>query len=418
LLALCALLALPAACPAEDLSEMGPRSNLQVTLWETDVPAQKHALQELVFSFQQANPDVIVCLEWKDAELQDDWTRRWCGGMREYAPDVTVLSGRGAWENRHELLEMPDEFGRELRRDFHRAVMRRLPGQARGVPWEVSTYALYYRPDLLTEADAEVPQTLQEVVTVAEALADPPARFGLGLPQPLSGGEELLHALAVAAGEAAPEDEITAEDEPQADEEGEAEEAAPDRRRRGEADHAGALELLVELQSRGALQPETLTWSQPELIDLFVEGRLGMLIAPISAARALRAAEEPPEWAVAPLPIEPEGAGYLSVQWMVAFADTDRPENAIGLLRYMAEVESQRMLAMMPGVPGTRELADELSGQSPWSAHIAALTGDAGAEGVPLSRWERLKPQLGEALVYALSGRLTPREALTRAVGE
>ncbi|MFW5868904.1 MAG: hypothetical protein ACOCX2_13860, partial [Armatimonadota bacterium] len=113
-------LALLASCTlarADDLSEMGSRTNLQVALWESEIPGEKEALQELIFSFQRANPDVIVCLEWQDAALQDEWSRRWCGAQREYAPDVTVMTERRAWENRHELLEMPAEVGRELRSD-------------------------------------------------------------------------------------------------------------------------------------------------------------------------------------------------------------------------------------------------------------------------------------------------------------
>ncbi|MGM0491878.1 MAG: ABC transporter substrate-binding protein [Armatimonadota bacterium] len=444
---------------ADDLSEMGPRTNLQVTLWETEIPGEKAALQELIFSFQRANPDVIVCLEWQDAELQDEWTRRWFGGQRHYAPDVTVVTERRAWENRHELLEMPDDFGRELRGEYQRSVMRRLPGQARGVPWSVRTYALYYRADLLAEAELSPPETLEELVECAEALADPPACFGLGIPQPFGGGEELVHALAQAAGsggvagdgddvdgdggeagdaeagdaeaEDAEAEDAEAEDAEAEDAEAEDAEAGNaeagnaeagnaeagdalgdgDREREG-VDHAAALEMLVDLQSRGALQPETLTWTDGELVELFVDGRLAMIIAPISAARMLRGADEPPEWASVPLPMAEDGSGHLSVDWMVAFADTDRREQAVRLLRYMAEAESQRMLAMLPSVPAMRRLAAELGDRAPWQAHLAHLDD---AEGLPLARWERLRPQLGEALIYAMSGRLTAREALARA---
>ncbi|MGI5819966.1 MAG: ABC transporter substrate-binding protein [Armatimonadota bacterium] len=405
---LCLLLALAlASAPASTadvLSGAGLRTNLQVALWETGIPGEKEALQQLVFGFQRANPDVIVCLEWQDVSLQDEWTRRWCGGQREYAPDVTVMTERRAWEHRHELLDLPDDLGRQLRRDFEPAVMRRLPGSARGVPWSVATYALYYRPDLFEDAELALPRTLDALAECAEALADPPRRFGLGLPQPLGGGSELLHALALAIGQAPAREDADGNEEPEA-----GQSPRPD-----EPDYASALELLLDMQSRGALQPETLTWTDGELLDLFVEGRLAMLIAPISAARTLRGAEAAPEWAAAPLPVADEGMGHLSSEWMVIFGSTNRRDNATRLLRYIAERESQRMLAMMPGVPAMRSIADELRDQSPWRAHIAALEG---AEGVPHARWDRLRPQLGEALAYALSGRLTPREALSLARG-
>jgi len=399
-----ALLALMAVLPCAAAPEVGPRTNLQVTLWDSGMPGERRALTELVFSFQHANPDVIVCLEWKDAALQADWIPRWCGGYRDYAPDLTVMSEQYAWDNRHELLAVPDELGRELRRDFEPAVMRRLPGQTRGVPWRVSTRALYYRPDLLAEAELEVPATLDELVACAEELAKPPARYGLGMQRPLGGGEELLYALARAAGAV---DLADVADGPTLSD-GNSEE-----RRNVRPDYEGALELLVDLQSRGALQPETLTWSEAELVDLFAQGRLAMVIAPIWATRVLRATDEVPEWAVAPLPMAQDGSGALAVDWLVAFEGTDRQENALRLMRYVAEKETQRLLAMMSGVPATRELVAELGGMEPWSAHVVALSG---ADGVPLSSWYRLRPALANALIYALSGRLTPREALAEAV--
>lgn len=395
-------LALAASAASADAPATGPRTNLQVTLWETGVVGEREALTELLFSFQRVNPDVIVCLEWRDATLQSEWIPRWCGDYRQYAPDVTVMSEQLAWQYRHDLLELPDEFGRELRRDFEAPVLRRLPGRTRGVPWRVSTRALYYRPDLLAAAELEVPETLEQLVTRAKELADPPARFGLGIPGPLGGGEELLHALARAAG-AVP---VGDPDGGPALSDG----SVAERRR---PDYEAALELLVELQSSGALQPETLTWSEAELAELFAGGRLAMLIAPIETTRLLQAQEEPPEWAVAPMPLAAGGSGSLSVDWLVAFEDTDRRENALRLMRYLAERESQRMLVMTASVPAMRSLIEELRDTSPWSAHLTALND---ADGVPLARWQRLRPELAHALAYALSGRLTPREALAEAI--
>ncbi len=408
--AVCAALMVAMALPVsarEDLSEMGPRTNLQVTLWETGIEGERAALSELMFSFQHANPDVIVCLEWKDAQLQEEWIPRWMGDYRHFAPDVTVMSEQQAWKHRHELLELPEKFGRRLRTDFEPAVMRRLPGRARGVPWRVSTWALYYRPDLLEAEELEPPETLDDLVECAETLAKPPERFGLGMPGPRGGGEKLLHALARAVGPPPEEGE-----DAEADGEDAESRDAGHRARRENPDYAAALELLVEMQSAGALQPETLTWTRAELVDLFIDGRLAMLIAPMDATVSLRAAEEPPQWSVAPMPFSARGSGTLSVDWLVAFADTDRRENALRLMRYMAERESQRMLTMICSVPAMRDMVEELGGRQPWAGHVPALES---GEGVPLPSWDRVQEELANALAWALSGRLTPREALAKA---
>ncbi|MGD9498504.1 MAG: ABC transporter substrate-binding protein [Armatimonadota bacterium] len=287
-------------------------------------------------------------------------------------------------------------------------MLARARGLPRGVPWAVATPALYYRSDLLREAGADPPRSCQELVDVAAQLADPPRRWGLGMPGPGQGGEELLHALALAM---PPGDEAAG--------------AQADLMQRLER----ALELVVEMQARGALQPETLSWGELELVQAFAQGRLGMVIAGPWAAWLLRAADQarvdlPPteetaqsfEWAVAPLPVAEGGAGQVSVDWLVAFADTDRAEAAEKLLRYMAELESQRALAMLCGAPALTGLWAELAGSPPWSGHIPALRPGSG---LPLGEWSDLRLRIASALYWALSGRLAPGAALERAtIGE
>lgn len=412
---LCALLVgvfgVPAAVGDGD---RGPvRTHLQVTLWHTGYPGERELLSELVFSFQRANPDVVVALEWQDIEMADEWVRRWCGGYRAHAPDVTVMSELLAYRHRDELVELSGELRQRLRDDFEPSVVRRARGAPRGIPWSVGTHALYYRPDLLEEAGLSVPVSLEELVECARELADPPHRYGLGVPGPGGGGERLLHALALAHGplrgrdEGEENDDRAEEDEDAADQEAEDEAGDP---------IARALGLLVKMQASGALQPEILTWSESELVELFAAGRLAMMIAPPTAARALRGAigeaDQRVEWSTAPMPVNEPGVGQVEVDWLVVFKSSDRREIAMRFLRYMAEHESQRALAMLPGVPATRTLADELAQTQPWAGHIPALDG---AQGVSVSTWERLRHELGEAFAWAISGRLSPEAALEHA---
>jgi len=386
------LLVGPAVVPSAraDPDGGGRRTNLQVTLWRTGVPGQTEALSELVFSFQRRNPDVIVCLEWQPADLAGEWLRRWIGGYRSHAPDVTVASDLWVWDHRAELLRMPDDLRARLIDELEPGVLARGGGVPRGVPWAVATPAIYYRADLLAEAGLAPPETFAQLVECARALAQPPERFGLGVPAPGAGGEELLHALGLALAPPEGEDDSAAVEQ--------------SRLRR-------ALELLVDLQAKGALQPEVLTWGERELVEAFAQGRLGMVIGRPWMAQMLRARADadPVEWAVAPLPREDEGCGTVHVDWLFAFTDTDRADNALRFLRFMAERESQRALAMLCGVPALRSLSGELGRTSPWSGHIPALRH---ADGLPLGRWSHLRERLGGALALALSGRMTPAEAL------
>ena len=66
---------------------------------------------------------------------------------------------------------------------------------------------------------------------------------------------------------------------------------------------------------------------------------------------------------------------------------------------------------MLCGAPALRSLSGELARSSPWSGHIPALRR---AGGLPLGRWDDLRQRLGGALALALSGRMTPAQALRR----
>lgn len=374
-----------------DAPVASPR-HLQVGLWDSGVPGLREALGELVFSFQRRHPEVIVALEWQEAAVAEELLARWCGRYRSHAPDVTVVSDRWAYAHRGEVMRLPTDLATQLRAQCEPAVLERGGGVARGVPWSVGTPAVYYRADLLEELGLAPPTTPDELADVAARLADPPARFGLGVPGPGGGGAELLHALALAC--AAPGPDASADAQVPGDELLEA-----------------ALALLVRMQAAGALQPEVCTWDGAELIEAFVAGRLGMIIGGPDIGRTLRARadELPGPWAACPLPRSPGGRGQVEVQWLVAFADTDRPDLAERFLRFMAERDTQRALTMLCGVPALTALRGELARVEPWRAHLPALDD---ATGLPLRDWEALRRRIANALFWSLSGRLSPAEAL------
>jgi ABC-type glycerol-3-phosphate transport system substrate-binding protein len=370
------------------------RTHLQVVLWETGASQERDCVTDLVEAFQRRYPGVLIALEWRDAAEAESTVARWLNGHRRYAPDVTVLTDVWVKEHRRDLLPLNGELRRDVRERFVASVLEQ-GGELkplRGVPWTVATTALYYRSDLLAEAELEPPRDFEGLVKCAAALGDPPERYGFGLPGVGAGAEDLLYALAAAAGgEMAEEgEEVMAT-------------AGPFER---------ALGLLVELQSRGALQPEVLTWTEAELGELMATGRLGMMAARPWLAAMLRRAPEEIKHGAVPLPREPEGKTHVTVDWMVAFRDTDRQEQALELLQFVAEEGSQRALAVVGGVPATKGLCEELKGRPPWAAHVAGLVE---ARGLPLKQWLRLKAELGHALTYAISGRRSPAAALQEA---
>ncbi len=394
--------------------------SLRVTLWETGVAGQRECMREFVRAFNHDNPDVIVCTEYLDARDADEWVRRWMGSFRDHAPDLTVLTDLWLAEHYHDTLALPGDLQEELIVRLPESILARgtHAHRLRGVPWTVATDALYYRSDVFAQAGLAVPTTADELIECAAQLADPPAMYGFGMPGAGLGGENVLHALASALGEIVP------------DEAGGIAPTLPP--------FVEALGLLAGMQGRGGLQPEVLSWSEAELVGLMAEGRLGMMVGrpwvhsvllqadrerrreldeaealgDVGAATAeqLRAARI--EWAQAPLPRTAQGTTHLSVDWLVVMKSTEVREPAMRFARFMADEERQRTLAMLGGVPSTRELMTQLRETAPWAGHSVGLET---ARGLPLDQWEALSAQLGNALSYAISGRRTPVEALQRA---
>ena len=407
-----ALLVLCGTAPAQ------PVTSLHLVAWDTGVAGQRELLAELVRQFQRQNPGIIICTEWQPSGNPEEWLRRWTSSYREHAPDLVVVNDLWLVGHAADALPLPVDMQQDLGRRLPASVAARGGDRLRGVPWVVATEALYYRSDLMERAGLTPPTTPDELADCAERLADPPGVYGFGLPGAGAGGEDLLHVLATAAGG------ITA------DEAGAIAPAQPAFER--------ALSLLVDMDSRGALQPEVLTWSEIELAGLFVQGRLAMMVSRpwldtmlqqteatrraelgraeaagedgADRAAALRAAKI--EWGIAPLPVASGGAGHLAVDWLAALASTDAPEQSLKVLRFLAAEDRQRTLAMMGGVPATRALAAELRGTDAWRAHLAGLDG---ALGLPAGQWPLLRAQLADALSYAISGRRTPAEALEAA---
>lgn len=396
MLVLVLLAVVGAGAGAEPDAPLGAPRHLQVGLWDNGIPGLRAAVAELVFSFQRSHPDILVALEWHDAALADELLARWCGRYRSHAPDVTVVSDRWAYAHRSEIMRLPTDLATALRNECEPAVIERGGGTPRGVPWAVATPAVYYRADLVRELGLTTPTTLDELADLAAKLAEPPNRFGIGVPGPGGGGAELVQALALTSGPA---------------EEADRDDGSP-----GTELLEAALALLTRMQAAGALQPEVLTWGNAELVRAFADGRLGMIIGGPAVGQVLRecADDVKGEWAACPLPRAPGGRGQVQVQWLVAFADTDRPVLAERFLRFMAERDTQRALAMLCGVPAYSELRGELADIEPWRAHLPAL--DDGA-GLPLRDWEELREDISAAMFWCLSGRMTPGDALGRALG-
>jgi hypothetical protein len=150
-----------------------------------------------------------------------------------------------------------------------------------------------------------------------------------------------------------------------------------------------------------------LTWSQTELEDLFADGKLAVLAAPLGFEALLIAARRD-GYGVAQLPGRPV-FGSLVCNCLVAFRGSPAAAEAQALLEFVLSAEGQARLAEAGGLPVDRGLAQRVA-RTP--AFRAALLGMDNIRGLPLGQWRALAAAVERAAYLAVSGRMTAPRAL------
>lgn len=392
----CLLLPLLGALPALWADSQPP---LRVVVWgEEREGASLRGINDLLTSFQDRHPDIRVNLThepWSQATIR---LRYWCHSHRQYAPDLTLLPDVWLGDYAAELLALDEGLKPKDTDGFVPAVLDRcrVKGKLVGVPWLVRSRALYYRPDLLEAAKLKPPRTLADLKAAALALADPPNRYGLGLPAEAGGGAleaflDLLHAQGTKS----------------ADPEG-----TPDL---ASEEAEATVAYWVELRRSGALQPEGLSWSEEDLQTAFARGRLGMMIAGPELLVRIRA--EAPELQVgtAPVPAEHDPALPISADVLVALSSTRQSAQAVEFMRFMASAEAQRGMSLLGGLPTCRKHYESVRDDRDVRPFVLGLER---AWGLPMHGLGQTQRIVERALMLALSGRMRPSEALKAATKE
>ncbi|MBM3476768.1 MAG: extracellular solute-binding protein [Armatimonadetes bacterium] len=376
------------AAPPTTASNETPIS-LQV--WRYHFQGEPAFLAELREGFRRVTGRKVELYdgEWSDcARRVNDWT----GRSAEYAPDMLVVQDA----------QLPDVLGRaaSLEGRFTPSFLASLypgalaQGRVQGVlvalPWVPRPLALYYNADLLKEKGLAPHATPQQLVEVAQKLADPPRVYGFGLPgAPAGGAADCFMALFRAFGGL----------------------LFDDRGRLSLDSDAGrrTLDLFSGLMVSHATQPEVLTWSDAELAQAFLAGRVAMVIGEPWLLRA--AGNAPPAFTVgvAPVPREKGGFQHLTTDCVIIL-DTARDIDACTqFLQYALGPGPQRALAACGVPPVRRDAAGGLPKGEGWEVYVQALRE---ARGPSASTWGEIRPLLENLLYVTVSGRATPQEAI------
>lgn len=384
-----ALLALPAGVVG-DASEKA-KGSISLAVWLYGFPGESQYLADLAGAYKRAHgrPVDLYTYDWSESHVK---LEQWTGRLSDYAPDMVVVrdvdlplvvSRAASLEQR-----FPTSFLAKLYPSL--VAQGRVEGVLLSLPWMVGPQALYYRADVFRERGLSPPATPDELLQVAGEIADPPEMYGLGLPgHPDGGGPDMFLTIFRALNGV----------------------VFDDRGRlaiSSEAGHA-TLRLWCDLVSSHATQPEVLSWTQGELAELFLAGRLAMLIDRPWLLRERWRIPEGIEVAVAPVPKLEGASDHLRTDRIVVL-DTARDIDAcVHFLCYALGRDPQRALTRL-GVPSVRrDVAGELPSDRRWAAFKQALRN---GRGPAPTAWPEVARIVDRLLYLSVSGRATIEGAM------
>jgi ABC-type glycerol-3-phosphate transport system substrate-binding protein len=375
-----------------------PQTELKFAAWHETGAHSFRGIPDLLGAFYDRTPDVHVSFNHEDWAQAGIRLKYWFGSHRQYAPDLTVLPDTWLAAYADKLLPLEEVLKPKDTAGFVPAVLDRcrVKGRLVGLPWIARSRALYYRADLLEAAKLKPPRTLEELKTVAVALAKPSETYGLALPGRSGGGvlEAFLDLLAAHEGQPLDKDGKLQLQSREAE---------------------AALAYWLALQQERALQPEVLSWAATDLQEAFVRGRVAMLMAGPELHQRLREAAPALKIGVVALPAGAEPALPISVEVLVALNSTESAEPVARFMRFMATAETQRAMTFMGGLPTQQAHYERVRGEGDVAPFV---TGLERARGLPMLEAEPAQRIVERALWLCLSGRATPAEALKIASDE
>jgi len=360
-------------------------------VWDPVSPQAERAIQLLSSGFRARNPDFRVTIFRHPVGDAHGLLLRWCRKTTSWRPDVVALPDLYIPEAASELAPLAPAIEARLRSLAHPSLVDRLTfdKQLRAVPWWLEPRLLFYWTKAVRQTDWQ-PVSWEQVLDVLREVRGSRRVWGLGVP---GFGLELTHLFAEMlwslGGELQKADGDPDLLTPRAEE---------------------AIDLLVRADREGLCQPELLTWSQPELEDLFSEGKLAALVAPLGFEDVLLAAKRR-DFGVAPLPGRP-GFASLMPECLAVFRDSPRLAQSQAFLEFVLSADGQARIAEAGGLPLDPGLARRVA-TTP--GRKAALSGMTNVRGLPAGRWQVLTPAIERAVYLAVSGRMPAPRALEEA---
>jgi multiple sugar transport system substrate-binding protein len=376
------------------------QDEVTITIWSLDKPEQPAF--NLAKEFDEKEPGIKV--EYRLIQFDDVVSE----AMRAYstgqAPDIIAIDNpdHALFASRGAFLDLTDRIAKSdviKPANYFAGPLNSVTWDEKlfGVPKATNTIALYYNADMFKEKGLDPdkpPQTWAELIDAARKLTDPSKNvYGLAFSAKAS-EEGTFQFLPWAQMGGGSYEKINADGA------------------------VKALEAWKTIMDEKLASPDSLTRGQWDSTGTFNSGNAAMAISgPWELNRMSDEAKF--DWRVALLPVPEAGAERSSAMgdfnWAI-FSNTKHPDEAFKAIEYFAS-QDDKMFAKYGQLPARSDITLPATGNEKKDAALKVFQEQlkyAKARG-PHPEWPKISKAIQDAIQAALTGQMTPKDALDQA---
>jgi len=391
-LVIIASLGIPTGSPARGQeADYQPPQFIQLFVWHEGPASELGPIQSLVTQYNATHAAYRIVVNQQPPSVAYQRLQAWSGPERRTAPDMVIVPDAWLLEFKNMLRSLETALSAPQRAVFYPEVIDLFTadGRLRAVPWRIGGRGLVVRADLLEEADLPTPETWEDVLKAAKTFHKPPDIYGIGLPAGQDAGQMLAEMIWAFGGSIGTKERYTL------------------------ATDAGtnALQFLGQLAEFA--QPQTLTWSQPELEALFANGRLAMLVTDTWWLQQVAGQQDLNlKMQMLNLPAQEQSVAHLMGEGLAIINGSSYEAQCLEFVRMICQPDSQAKLLELGGLPSGPECGKTDEQQCLY----AALAKNIGAaRQLPGLDRVRILNALQLGVYLSLSGRGTASAALEEA---
>lgn len=394
----------PAASPSTAASPSAASEPVTIKIVHQFGDAESDKFDTIVAAFEAANPTITIEQERNNEQnYYDKLVTTILGGS---APDIARVEPPKAaqYVAAGYAADLSELVPADVKGDFFEGTLEPLTkdGALYGIPQDVAVLSLFYRSDLFQAAGIDSPPaTWDELVTTAKAITKDDV-YGIGLFGGW-GAFEFYPWFWQAGGEMLKDEGgklVPAFNSPEG---------------------VAALQFWVDLVKTHKVMPEgTATQGEDEVKGPFIAGKIAMFTSgPWSLASLKEVSEIDGKWAVAPLPKGQQAASVLGGMDVIVLEQSKHKAEAAKFLEYWLSEDVQLDWAKSLGfLPVRKSLyADPFFGADPYIQAFAKEL-EVARSRPTIAQAGEIDDLFGKAVAAALSGGMTPKEALDDAAAK